>query len=40
MLKVIKVIGFSFLNECELTTAINCEIPKLTQMYTFHDQMN
>ena len=40
MLKVTKVIGFSVLNICELTTAINCEIPRLTQMHTFHDQMN
>ena len=40
MLKVIKVIGFSDLNTCEFTTAINCEIRKLAQMYTFPDQMN
>ena len=41
MLKVIEVIGFSVLNICELTIAISCEIPRLTQMYTFpHKMMN
>ena len=40
MLKVIEVIDFSVLNICELTTTINCEIPRLTEMYFFSDQMN
>ena len=40
MLKVIEVIDFSVLNICELTTTINCEIPRLTEMYIFSDQMN
>ena len=40
MLKVIKVIGFSVLNACELSTAINCEILRPSQMFTFPDQMN
>ena len=35
MLKVIKSIGFSVLNICELTTAINCEIPKLNSNVHF-----
>ena len=39
MLKVIKVIGFSVFNMCELTIAISCEIPRLAQMYTFPRQM-
>ena len=40
MLKVIKVISFSVLNACELSRAINCEILRPTQMFTFPDQMN
>ena len=40
MLKVIEVIDFSVLNICELTTTINCEIPRLTEMYFFSDEMN